>query len=81
MNTKKYITLKVFCDTFGVCPTTAYDRLLNTGAIRAVRVGRRTLIDVESAEQFFASLPSFKMESENDKERKETTKRRAETPG
>jgi len=60
MNTKKYVTVKVFCATYGVCATTAYDRLINTGAIRAIRVGRRTLIDVDSAEQFFASLPALK---------------------
>jgi hypothetical protein len=67
---KRYITVKDFTVAYGVCSTTLYDRLLNTGAIKAIRVGRRTLIDVESADEFFASLPPFK-EKQSEEEGKD----------
>lgn len=54
--TERQFTVKEFCRRYGVGPTTAY-KLIGQGALTAVRYGRRTLIDAESAETWRKSLP------------------------
>lgn len=47
-----------FCSSHGISKTTAYD-LLSSGALTAVKVGRRSLLTAESVERWRASLPAF----------------------
>jgi len=39
---------------------TKLDELLGDGSLKARKLGAKTLIDVETADDFFASLPSFR---------------------
>ena len=50
------LTLKDFCDAYRVCRETAYQQI-RTGRLRAVKVGRKTLIMHADAEVWAASLP------------------------
>ena len=50
-------TIPVFCRTFGVGRSTAYE-LMDTGRIDRRKAGRRTLIDAASAARWYASLPT-----------------------
>lgn len=56
---KRFISIRAFCDAYGVGRTRTYD-LIAAGKLQAVKNGPRTMIDVESAEQWAASLPRFK---------------------
>jgi hypothetical protein len=56
---KRFISIRDFCDAYGVGRTRAYD-LIAAGQLRAFKNGPRTMIDAESAEQWAASLPQFK---------------------
>ena len=56
---KRFISIRDFGDQYGPKRTQTYD-LIATGKIEAVKIGPRTMIDVESAEQWAASLPRFK---------------------
>lgn len=47
-----------FCRAHGISKTTAYD-LLSSGALTAVKVGRRSLLTAESVERWRAALPAF----------------------
>jgi excisionase family DNA binding protein len=52
------LTIERACKRYDIGRTQLY-RLLNTGAIAAVKFGRRTLINVASADGYFAALPSY----------------------
>lgn len=56
---KRFISIRSFCDAYGVGRTRTYD-LIAAGKLQAVKNGPRTMIDVESAEQWAATLPRFK---------------------
>jgi len=56
---KRFISIRAFCDAYGVGRTRTYD-LIAAGKLHAVKNGPRTMIDVDSAEQWAASLPRFK---------------------
>ena len=56
---KRLLSIRSFCDAYGVGRTRTYD-LIAAGKLRAVKNGPRTMIDVESAEAWAASLPRFK---------------------
>ena len=56
---KRFISIRDFCDAYGVGRTRTYD-LIAAGKVQAYKNGPRTMIDVESAEQWAASLPRFK---------------------
>lgn len=56
---KRFISIRGFCDAYGVGRTRTYD-LIAAGKLYAVKNGPRTMIEVESAEQWAASLPRFK---------------------
>lgn len=49
---RKCISIAEFCDRYGVGKTLAY-QLLRKGDIKALKIGSRTLITCESAEDFF----------------------------
>jgi excisionase family DNA binding protein len=53
------LTLKDFCDAYRVCRETAYQQI-RTGRLRAVKVGRKTLIMHADAEIWAASLPELR---------------------
>jgi excisionase family DNA binding protein len=55
---KRLMTIREFGDAYGPKRTTTYD-LIAAGKLHAVKCGPRTLIKVESAERWAASLPRF----------------------
>jgi excisionase family DNA binding protein len=56
MNAAKFTTIEGFTQRFSVGRSTVYN-LLAEGAISAVKCGTKTLISMESAETWLASLP------------------------
>lgn len=52
------ISVAQACDRWGVGKTKLYD-LINADNIRAVKIGSRTLIDVRTGDDYFASLPAL----------------------
>ena len=53
------LTINEFCDRYGICRETAYQQI-RTGRLRAVKVGRKTLIMHADAEVWAASLPELR---------------------
>ena len=53
------LTLKDFCDAYRVCRETAYQQI-RAGRLRAVKLGRKTLILRADAEVWAASLPELR---------------------
>lgn len=51
------LSIDAFCSRYGIGRTTAYQEIA-AGRLRAVKVGRRTLITRDAAEAWLASLPS-----------------------
>jgi excisionase family DNA binding protein len=45
-----------FCSRYGIGRTTAYEEI-RTGRLEAVKVGRRTLITEQAAQDWLSSLP------------------------
>ncbi len=56
---KRFISIREFGDAYGPKRTAVYE-LISNGRLQAVKIGPRTMIDVESAEQWAAALPRFK---------------------
>jgi excisionase family DNA binding protein len=56
---KRYLSVNGFGDSYNVGRTSTY-KMIAEGQIRAVKIGSRTIIDVDSAERWAASLPRFK---------------------
>jgi excisionase family DNA binding protein len=52
------LTIEHACARYDIGRTQLY-RLLNEGAITAIKFGRRTLINVASADAYFAALPVY----------------------
>ena len=53
------LTLKDFCDAYRVCRETAYQQI-RAGRLRAVKLGRKTLILRADADAWAASLPELR---------------------
>ena len=53
------MTLKDFCDAYRVCRETAYQQI-RAGRLRAVKLGRKTLILRADADAWAASLPELR---------------------
>lgn len=53
---KRLLTIREFCDIYGVKRTRAY-ALIDEGAVEAVKIGSSTRIIAESAEIWAAKLP------------------------
>ena len=53
------LTLKDFCDAYRVCRETAYQQI-RAGRLRAVKLGRKTLILRADAEIWAAALPELR---------------------
>lgn len=58
----KLISVTEAAERLGLCRTTTY-KLIREKQIRAVKIGVRTLIDVESMHSFVDSLPQFQAAS------------------
>ena len=54
--TPRYASIPRWCEISGVGRTVTY-QLLGEGALKAVKIGRRTLVDVEHGLGWMASLP------------------------
>jgi excisionase family DNA binding protein len=57
MNEKLAFSIAEVCASANLGRTTAY-HLIKTGALRAVKVGRRTVVLAEDLNKFLSSLPS-----------------------
>jgi excisionase family DNA binding protein len=51
------LTIEEFCAKFGVGRTTAY-REISAGRLKMVKVGKRSLVRIDDAEQWLAVLPA-----------------------
>jgi excisionase family DNA binding protein len=52
------LSLREFCDRYAICLGTAYN-LIRSGKVRAVKLGRRTVLLPSDVEAWEASLPAF----------------------
>lgn len=55
---QKLISIAQACDRWSIGRTRVFE-FIKLGAFRAVKVGSRTLIDVQSGDNFFGTLPSI----------------------
>ena len=53
---QRFLCVSDFCDAYGLARSVTYERIAS-GDLRAVKFGRRTLIDIEAAERFMSTLP------------------------
>lgn len=53
---KRYVSIIEACDRWSIGKTRLYE-LLKNGELKAVKLGRRTLVDVGHGDLWFASLP------------------------
>ena len=60
---RRAFSIREFCDRYSIGRTRAYEEIA-AGRLRAVKVGRRTLIPKDSAEAWLAALPDSKGEPE-----------------
>jgi excisionase family DNA binding protein len=56
---KRALSVRDFCERYNVGRTTVHQEIKN-GQLKARKAGRRTLIGVEDAEQWWRSLPAIK---------------------
>jgi excisionase family DNA binding protein len=56
--TPEMFTIAGFCTAFGIGRSATYEEL-KAGRLRAVKAGRRTLISLEAAREWAASLPTY----------------------
>ena len=56
-------SINEFCRRYGIGRTNAYEEIA-AGRLRAVKVGRRTLITLEAAEAWLAALPELQVISD-----------------
>ncbi|MBR1282939.1 helix-turn-helix domain-containing protein [Bradyrhizobium sp. AUGA SZCCT0177] len=64
MNEKLAFSIAEVCATANFGRTTAY-QFIKTGALRAVKMGRRTVVLSEDLRSFLSNLPSARDESRN----------------
>jgi len=62
MAIKEAYSVKEFMHAFGVCRATVYHEI-NQGRLRAKKSGKRTFISIQSAQDWFASLPDYGVEA------------------
>jgi hypothetical protein len=58
MSEKRLLSKSEFCAAYGIKHTGFY-RLVNTGALAALKIGTRTYVAIEEAERWRASLPTY----------------------
>lgn len=62
--TPRYAPLSVWCPLSGMSRSTTYEAL-GDGRLRAIKLGSRTLIDVEHGLAYLASQPTAKIRARN----------------
>lgn len=50
------LSILEFCERYGLCRTKTYDEI-NSGRLRARKIGKRTIIAVDDAENWLERLP------------------------
>jgi excisionase family DNA binding protein len=55
----RVLSVKEFCDRYGICLATAYT-MFRTGKVRAVKLGRRTVLLASDVRAWEESLPEFR---------------------
>ena len=68
-NARRYITIPAGCECYSISRNTWY-RLFALGAVKAVKRGRRTLIDVDSADAYFDALPPAEIKAPSSDQRR-----------
>ncbi len=58
-HSRRAFSVTQFCRGYGIGRTNAYAEIA-AGRLRAVKLGRRTLISVDAAEAWLAALPEWK---------------------
>ena len=58
--TKEAFAVREFCDRYGICRDTFYAEV-RRGRLRALKLGKKTIILKSDAEAWAASLPEFKV--------------------
>ena len=53
------LTINEFCDRYGICRETAYQQI-RTGKLRAVKLGRRTVLLAADVDAWAAGLPELR---------------------
>ena len=53
---QRALSIVEFCERYGLCRTKAYDEL-KSGRLRARKIGKRTIIPVDDAEDWLQQLP------------------------
>jgi excisionase family DNA binding protein len=56
---KRALTINEFCDRYGICRETAYQQI-RIGKLRAVKLGRRTVLLAPDVDAWAASLPELR---------------------
>jgi excisionase family DNA binding protein len=59
VSSKKAFAVREFCDQYGICRDTFYSEV-KCGRLRALKVGKRTLVLKSDAESWAASLPELR---------------------
>jgi excisionase family DNA binding protein len=67
---RRAFSVHEFCVRYGIGRTNAYQEIA-AGRLRAVKVGRRTLIPYDAAEAWLAALPELNSPSRTSTERRE----------
>lgn len=52
----EFVTVSQACDMFSVSHPTVY-KMIRSGVVKAVKIGRGTRVEMASIRQYFASLP------------------------
>jgi excisionase family DNA binding protein len=78
---KLYATIPQSCERYGLGRSNLY-RWIGRGEIRALKLGRRILIEIASADAFFASLPhaAIQPDARDRRAARAAEARRIETP-
>ena len=56
------LTIKAFCERFGISHSKTYEEIA-AGRLRAVKVGRKTLVPHDAASKWLAALPALDLAS------------------
>jgi excisionase family DNA binding protein len=54
------LTIKAFCDRFSISDSQAYEEIAG-GRLRAVKLGRKTLVPHQAASDWLAALPALEL--------------------
>jgi len=55
---QRAMSIGVFCETYGIGRTKTYEEI-KSGRLRVRKVGRRTIVTADDAEEWLSTLPEF----------------------